>query len=160
MDVAISAVAGELLEKLGSGGAPLAEGLLLRLGEMCAGASDAAEEGADEASDKVSLAAQNALGQGIRSMGPSPVLAVLPLGLVEVLCSHLALAYTLSCSHIQRPFQSHSCRHLLTLTPTHTHAHISSHMHLLTLMPTRMLTHALSFISAWVAALDFILCTI
>lgn len=88
VDVAISAVAGELLEKLGSRGAPLAEGLLLRLGEMCAGASDAAEEGADEASDKVSLAAQNALGQGIRSMGPSAVLAVLPLGLVEVFCSH------------------------------------------------------------------------
>ena len=85
MAVAIFAVAGELLEKLGSTGAPLAEGLLLRLGEMCAGASDAAEEGADEASDKVSLAAQNALGQGIRSMGPSAVLAVLPLGLIEVL---------------------------------------------------------------------------
>ena len=83
----MSAVAGELLEKLGSRGAPLAEGLLLRLGEMCAGASDAAEEGADEASDKVSLAAQNALGQGIRSMGPSAVLAVLPLGLVEVFSS-------------------------------------------------------------------------
>lgn len=78
------AVAGELLETLGSAGAPLAEGLLLRLGEMCAGASDAAEEGTDEASDKVSLAAQNALGQGIRSMGPAAVLAVLPLGLVEV----------------------------------------------------------------------------
>ena len=78
------AVAGVLLEKLGSSGAPLAEGLLLRLGEMCAGASDAAEEGADEASDKVSLAAQDALGQGIRSMGPSAILAVLPLGLVEV----------------------------------------------------------------------------
>ena len=77
-------MAGEVLEKLGSAGAPLAEGLLLRLGEMCAGASDAAEEGADEASDKVSLAAQNALGQGIRAMGPGAVLAVLPLGLVEV----------------------------------------------------------------------------
>ncbi|KAL3148459.1 hypothetical protein ABBQ38_013906 [Trebouxia sp. C0009 RCD-2024] len=78
-------VAGELLETLGSAGAPLAEGLLLRLGEMCAGASDAAEEGADEASDKVSLAAQNALGQGIKSMGPAAVLTVLPLGLVEAL---------------------------------------------------------------------------
>lgn len=89
VNVAMPAVAGELLEKLGSSGAPLAEGLLLRLGEMCAGASDAAEEGADEASDKVSLAAQNALGQGIRSMGPSTVLAVLPLGLVEVLCSFI-----------------------------------------------------------------------
>lgn len=92
------AVAGELLEKLGSSGAPLAEGLLLRLGEMCAGASDAAEEGADEASDKVSLAAKNALGQGIRSMGPAAVLAVLPLGLVEV-CSCTPTV----------PLQSHLC---------------------------------------------------
>lgn len=78
------AVAGELLEKLGSEGAPLAEGLLLRLGEMCAGASDAAEEGNDEGSSKVALAAQNALGQAIKAMGPQPVLQVLPMGLVEV----------------------------------------------------------------------------
>ncbi len=78
-------MAGELLERLGSEGAPLAEGLLLRLGEMCAGASDAAEEGmGEEGSHKVPLAAQNALGQAIRSMGPQPVLQVLPLGLVEV----------------------------------------------------------------------------
>ena len=83
----LSAVAGELLEKLGSDGAPLAEGLLLRLGEMCAGASDAAEEeGVDEGSNKVALAAQNALGQAIRAMGPQAVLQVLPLGLVEVRC--------------------------------------------------------------------------
>ncbi len=81
------AVAGELLEKLGSDGAPLAEGLLLRLGEMCAGASDAAEEeNMDEGSNKVALAAQNALGQAIRAMGPQAVLQVLPLGLVEVRC--------------------------------------------------------------------------
>ncbi|KAL0054199.1 hypothetical protein WJX82_005285 [Trebouxia sp. C0006] len=79
-------VAGELLEKLGSDGAPLAEGLLLRLGEMCAGASDAAEEeNMDEGSNKVALAAQNALGQAIRAMGPQAVLQVLPLGLVEAL---------------------------------------------------------------------------
>ncbi|DBA66455.1 TPA: hypothetical protein ACH3X2_002431 [Trebouxia sp. C0005] len=79
-------VAGELLERLGSEGAPLAEGLLLRLGEMCAGASDAAEEeGTDEGSNKVALAAQNALGQAIRAMGPQAVLQVLPLGLVEAL---------------------------------------------------------------------------
>lgn len=101
---AICAVAGELLETLGSAGAPLAEGLLLRLGEMCAGASDAAEEGADEASDKVSLAAQNALGQGIKSMGPAAVLTVLPLGLVEVNpCTSLShppsLSYPLSSMH-------------------------------------------------------------
>ena len=79
------AVAGELLERLGSEGASLAENLLLRLGEMCAGASDAAEEeGMNEGSNKVALAAQNALGQGIRVMGPQAVLQVLPLGLVEV----------------------------------------------------------------------------
>ena len=79
------AVAGELLERLGSEGASLAENLLLRLGEMCAGASDAAEEeGRNEGSNKVALAAQNALGQGIRAMGPQAVLQVLPLGLVEV----------------------------------------------------------------------------
>jgi len=81
------AVAGELLEKLGSDGTPLLEGLLLRLGELCAGASDAAEEeGMDEGSNKVALAAQNALGQAIRAMGPQAVLQVLPLGLVEVRC--------------------------------------------------------------------------
>lgn len=78
-------MAGELLERLGSEGASLAENLLLRLGEMCAGASDAAEEeGMNEGSNKVALAAQNALGQGIRAMGPQAVLQVLPLGLVEV----------------------------------------------------------------------------
>ena len=77
-------MAGVLLERLGSEGAPLAEGLLLRLGDMCAGASDAAEEGFGEASDKVALAAQDALGQGIRAMGPQAVLHVLPLGLLEV----------------------------------------------------------------------------
>ena len=79
-------MAGELLQKLGSPGAPLAEGLLLRLGEMCAGASDAAEEEAalDQATSRDALAAQTALGQGIRSMGPQAILQVLPLGLVEV----------------------------------------------------------------------------
>ena len=79
------AVAGELLQKLGTPGAPLAEGLLLRLGEMCAGASDAAEEEAalDQATSRDALAAQTALGQGIRSMGPQAILQVLPLGLVE-----------------------------------------------------------------------------
>ena len=79
-------MAGELLEQLGTNGAPLAAGLLLRLGEMCAGASDAAEEeeALDDATSKDALAAQNALGQGIRAMGPEAVLQVLPLGLVEV----------------------------------------------------------------------------
>lgn len=79
------AVAGELLQKLGTSGAPLAEGLLLRLGEICAGASDAAEEEAalDQATSRDALAAQTALGQGIRSMGPQAILQVLPLGLVE-----------------------------------------------------------------------------
>ena len=87
IELNLVAVAGELLEKLGSDGAPLAEGLLLRLGDMCAGASDAAEEeGTDESSNKVALAAQNALGQAIRAMGPQAVLQVLPLGLVEVRC--------------------------------------------------------------------------
>ena len=83
------AVAGELLEQLGTTGAPLAAGLLLRLGEMCAGASDAAEEeeALDDAISKDALAAQNALGQGIRAMGPEAVLQVLPLGLVEVRCA-------------------------------------------------------------------------
>lgn len=82
----VRAVAGELLQKLGASGAPLAEGLLLRLGEMCAGASDAADEEAalDDATSKDALAAQTALGQGIRSMGPQAILHVLPLGLVEV----------------------------------------------------------------------------
>lgn len=90
IELNLFAVTGELLEKLGSDGAPLAEGLLLRLGEMCAGASDAAEEeGMDEGSNKVALAAQNALGQAIRAMGPQAVLQVLPLGLVEVRCHSL-----------------------------------------------------------------------
>ena len=115
------------MEKLGSSGAPLAEGLLLRLGELCAGASDAAEEGADEASDKVSLAAQNALGQGIRSMGPSAVLAVLPLGLVQVLCF-----FTHSPMHSELHSHSHPPAHTHQLTPIHTHANIYSHLHLLT----------------------------
>lgn len=91
-------MSGELLEKLGTIGAALAEGLLLRLGEMCAGASDAAEEGADEASDKVALAAQNALGQAIKAMGPGAVLAVLPLGLVEVCIATLSHPVGILCS--------------------------------------------------------------
>lgn len=84
------AVCGELFEKLQRPGAPLTHGLLLRVGELCAGAEDAAED-ADLAADtepavQAAVAAQAALGKALRHVGPETVLQVLPLNLVEVRC--------------------------------------------------------------------------
>ena len=79
-------IAGELLEKLGRRGAPLSQGLVLRIGQLCAGADDVAAEDdkervAEEA--KLTLAAQTALGIALRALGPDVVLSVLPLHLEE-----------------------------------------------------------------------------
>jgi ribosomal RNA-processing protein 12 len=69
-----------MIEKLGGAGAPLATGLLERIGELCAGSDDAAAEqqGVDEV---LLLAAQDALGRALRALGPETVLAALPLNL-------------------------------------------------------------------------------
>lgn len=80
------AVAGELLEKLGREGAPLADGLIFRIGQLCAGADDLAaaedDEGAEQEA-KLTTAAQSALGIALRTAGPEVVLSVLPLHLEE-----------------------------------------------------------------------------
>ncbi|KAK9818389.1 hypothetical protein WJX72_011834 [[Myrmecia] bisecta] len=75
-------VVGELFDKLGRPGAPLAEGLLLRLGELCAGAAEA-EEDESAATAECAPAAAAAIGCALRSLGPEAVLAVLPLNLQE-----------------------------------------------------------------------------
>lgn len=77
-----AAVCAEMLEKLGARGAPLAAGLLERLGELCAGGDEAAEQDR-VVDDAVVLAAQDALGAAMRSLGPETVLAALPLNLAE-----------------------------------------------------------------------------
>lgn len=69
-------------------------GIFEKIGEMCAGADDAAGDalmaGCDENEEdqaimrnKIVLAAQDALGVGIQCLGPEVVLAVLPVNLVE-----------------------------------------------------------------------------
>lgn len=88
-------VAGELLEKLGTSpqAAELATGLVLRIGQLCAGADDLAatavdndDEDGDEQQDeeaRLTMAAQTTLGVALRALGPEAVLYVLPLQLVE-----------------------------------------------------------------------------
>lgn len=95
-------MAATLLRSLGSHptGASLAQPLISRLGDLCAGAADSAEaaqnpalaavlhdgEAAEEAggSSGVAQKAEAALGAGITALGPKTVLAVLPLNLIEV----------------------------------------------------------------------------
>lgn len=95
-------MAATLLKALGgnASGATLAQPLLARLGDLCAGAADSAEavqnpalaavlrdgEAAETAgrSDGVASKAEAALGAGIAALGPEAVLAVLPLNLIEV----------------------------------------------------------------------------
>lgn len=74
-------VAATTIEVLGRNGAALAIGLLSRIGDLCAGADAAAEEG--ESDEQLTLAAQTALGAALRALGPEVVLEVLPLGLQE-----------------------------------------------------------------------------
>ena len=77
----VCSVAAELIKRLGRAGAPLAAGLLQRLGELCAGADEAAAQGA--AVDEATIAAaQSALGAALCSLGPEAVLAALPLNLL------------------------------------------------------------------------------
>ena len=73
-----------LFERLGEGSAGLAEGILLRLGELCAGAAEAAEEDAVEEEGAAGKAAIAALGAAVRWLTPEAVLRVLPLRLQEV----------------------------------------------------------------------------
>lgn len=72
-----------MIEKLGPRGAPLAGGLLERIGELCAGGDDAAAEAGGGPDDGLLLAAQGALGSALRTLGPEAVLAALPLNLAE-----------------------------------------------------------------------------
>jgi ribosomal RNA-processing protein 12 len=73
-----------MIEKLGQLGAPLASGLLERLGELCAGGDEAAAAGGGSAADDALVAAaQDALGSAMRTLGPETVLAALPLNLAE-----------------------------------------------------------------------------
>lgn len=108
-------VASELLFKLGGEGGLLVTGVLDRLGEICSGADDAAgdkemqkkgnededsdddmengdgyEEEDQAARDRVTLAAQNAIGMALRSQGPELVLSVLPMNLMEGLDGQVA----------------------------------------------------------------------
>lgn len=72
----------------------MAEALLQRVGNLCAGAADAAQKDsgpalealADEPSqaEAVAAKAEAIMGVAIRSLGPEAVLAALPLNLVEV----------------------------------------------------------------------------
>jgi len=73
---------GDLLERLGAAGAPLAAPLLLALDQLCAGAFDAGEAPGDGAPG-YAAAAEAAMGAALRSLGPDAVLAVLPLRLKE-----------------------------------------------------------------------------
>ena len=73
-----------MFEKLGRPGAKLAAGLVGMVGELCAGAEDAAEAGEDAEDTKLLVAAQNALGIAMRCLGPEAVLDALPLNLMEV----------------------------------------------------------------------------
>ena len=81
--LATFAVCAEMIEKLGLRGAGLAAGLLERIGELCAGADDAAAAGQQAMDEQLLLVAQNALGAAMRSLGPETVLAALPLNLSE-----------------------------------------------------------------------------
>ena len=83
-----------MLERLGRRGAPLAQALLARLGDLCAGAADSVQQDdapalealGDEASehDAAAARAEAAMGAAIKALGPESVLAVLPLNLLEV----------------------------------------------------------------------------
>lgn len=98
------AVATALLERLGRRGAPLASPALVRLGDLCAGAFDAAQQNEanalealdDESAEReeASSRAEAAMGAAIRALGPEAVLAELPLNLLEVgalcACAHLS----------------------------------------------------------------------
>ena len=57
--------------------------LAVCIGELCAGGDDAAAAGEQAVDDQLLLAAQNALGAAMLSLGPETVLAALPLNLVE-----------------------------------------------------------------------------
>jgi ribosomal RNA-processing protein 12 len=87
-------VAGELLIKLGSSpkAADLADGLVFRIGQLCAGVDDlaaAAGDNADEDNElqeeaaRLTMAAQSTLGVALRALGPEAVLNVLPLQLEQ-----------------------------------------------------------------------------
>jgi ribosomal RNA-processing protein 12 len=81
-------VAAELIERLGLNGASLANGILLRIGHLCAGGDDVAAEmeacgGGVCDEERVMTAAQNALGRALRAIGPEAVLETLPLALEE-----------------------------------------------------------------------------
>lgn len=81
-------VASELIERLGREKISLADGILLRLGELCAGGNELADElaeygGTSEDEERVMLAAQNALGRALVTIGPEPILSILPLRIEE-----------------------------------------------------------------------------
>lgn len=55
-----------MIERLGAQGAPLAGGLLERIGELCAGGDEAAAASGGAIDDALLLVAQNALGQAMQ----------------------------------------------------------------------------------------------
>ena len=72
-----------MIERLGVRGAPLAGGLLERIGELCSGGDEAEAAGGGGDDDGLLLAAQDALGAAMQALGPEAVLAALPLNLAE-----------------------------------------------------------------------------
>lgn len=81
-------VAGELMEWLGRRSSSLATGLLLRIGELCAGGDDLLAQlseygGSAEDEERIMMAAQDALGVALRAFGPEFVLRILPLRIEE-----------------------------------------------------------------------------
>ena len=78
------AIATTLVQKIGRPGAYFVEGIVQKIGELCAGADDiAAEESGERA--HIAHAAQESLGVCLRSLGPEIVLQILPLELEEAL---------------------------------------------------------------------------
>ena len=81
----LRAVSSSLLERLGSRSAAAAQPLVLRVCALCAEAAEA-EAGREEGEDAEPFesAAATAMGAAIRHIGPSKILEVLPLNIMEV----------------------------------------------------------------------------
>lgn len=78
-------VAQELISSLGRDGSPLASGLIVKIGELCAGVDDVIAASDSSESARIAEVAQNTLGVCIRALGPEVVLEHLPLEIEEAL---------------------------------------------------------------------------
>lgn len=78
-------VAQELISSLGRDGSPLASGLIVKIGELCAGVDDVIAASDSAESSRIAEVAQNTLGVCIRALGPDVVLEHLPLEIEEAL---------------------------------------------------------------------------